>query len=208
MATASALIRTHGLGLYGLSWPDLEIAQGEHWLVRGPSGSGKSTLLMMLAGLRTPDAGKVHKAPALVIGVVPQDPGLLRALSVMDNLLLAQRLRGHAADREAVMTLLNQLGIEAMAARRPTALSRGQQQRVAIARALLIKPGLVLADEPSANLDDDNALRMIELLREQARANRAGLVVTSHDQRISAGFERTLVLSANGDNAVKQRGRR
>ncbi len=208
MAPTPALIRTQGLGLYGLSWPDLEIAQGEHWLVRGPSGSGKSTLLMMLAGLRTPDTGEVHKATALVIGVVPQDPGLLRALSVMDNLLLAQRLRGQVADRAAALALLNQLGIEATAARRPTALSRGQQQRVAIARALLIKPGLLLADEPSANLDDDNALRMIELLRDQARANRAGLVVTSHDQRISAGFEHTLVLAAHSDNAVEQRSAR
>jgi putative ABC transport system ATP-binding protein len=206
MMAAQALIRSQGLGLYGLSWPDLEIAQGEHWLVRGPSGSGKSTLLMMLAGLRTPDAGQVHKAPALVIGVVPQDPGLLRALSVMDNLLLAQRLRGLVADREAAMVLLKQLGIEATAARRPTALSRGQQQRVAIARALLIKPGLLLADEPSANLDDTNALSMIELLRDQARNNRAGLVVTSHDQRISAGFEHVLVLSANADRAVPERG--
>jgi putative ABC transport system ATP-binding protein len=208
MAMAPALIQTHGLGLYGLSWPDLAIAQGEHWLVRGPSGSGKSTLLMMLAGLRTPTTGRIEHAPKLVIGVVPQDPGLLRALTVMDNLLLAQRLRGQVADRQAASALLGQLGIEATAGRRPTALSRGQQQRVAIARALLIKPGLLLADEPSANLDDDNALRMIELLRDQARANQAGLVVTSHDQRISAGFEHTLVLSAYQDGAVARQGKR
>jgi ABC-type lipoprotein export system ATPase subunit len=174
-------------------------AAGEHWLLAGPSGSGKTTLLHILAGLTTPTAGSVvvggtdlgtlrgsarDRWRGRTIGLVPQRLHLVGALDVRDNLRLAQYLAGVPDDMARVQELLAAVGVGHLARRYPRELSQGQAQRVAIARAVVNRPALVLADEPTANLDDVHAARALELLRAQAIAGGAALVVASHDARV------------------------
>ena len=174
-------------------------AAGEHWLLAGPSGSGKTTLLHILAGLTTPTAGVVvvggvdlaslrgsarDRWRGRAIGLVPQRLDLVGALDVRDNLRLAQWLAGLREDAARVDAMLAAVGIADLAGRYPRQLSQGQAQRVAIARAVVNRPALVLADEPTANLDDDHATAALELLRAQALATGATLVVASHDARV------------------------
>jgi putative ABC transport system ATP-binding protein len=172
---------------------------GETWLLAGPSGSGKSTLLHVLAGLTTPTRGRVVVAgtelSALApgqrdrwrgraVGIVPQRLHLVGALSVADNLRLAQTLARLPADDDRIRAMLEAVHVGDLAHRYPRELSQGQAQRVAIARAVINRPALVLADEPTANLDDAHAAAAFELLRAQALEAGATLVVASHDARV------------------------
>jgi len=172
---------------------------GEHWLLAGASGSGKTTLLHILAGLTTPTAGRVvvggtdlatlagsarDRWRGRSVGLVPQRLHLVGALDVRANLQLAQFLAGLPQDRARVDELLAAVGVGALADRHPRALSQGQAQRVAVARAVVNRPALLLADEPTANLDDAHAAAALELLQGQARATGATLVVASHDARV------------------------
>ena len=192
-----------------LTLDDWRAAQGQHWLVLGPSGSGKTTLLHILAGILTPSEGRVSLAGQDVramaaseldrfrgrrIGIVFQRLHLIPSLTVLDNLLLAQYLAGTKQDRAAVEALLASLGLAGEAHRRPQALSFGQSQRAAVARAVVNRPSIILADEPTSNLDDANAEAALDLLLTQARACSATLVVASHDRRISDRFEHRKVL--------------
>jgi putative ABC transport system ATP-binding protein len=188
---------------------DWSAAQGEQWLVLGPSGCGKTTLLHILAGILTPSEGSVSIAgqdidrlPASAldrfrgrhIGIVFQRLHLIPSLTVLDNLLLAQYLAGAKQDLRGVHALLTSLGLDEKAHRRPQALSFGQSQRAAVARAVVNQPGLVLADEPTSNLDDANAAAALDVLLAQARSRNATLVIASHDRRIGDRFERKLTL--------------
>ena len=172
---------------------------GEHWLLAGPSGSGKTTALHILAGLTTPTVGRVvvggtdlatiqgsarDRWRGRSVGLVPQRLHLVGALDVRANLLLAQFLAGLPQDRARVDELLAAVGVGELAHRYPRALSQGQAQRVAVARAVVNRPALVLADEPTANLDDAHAAATLDLLQRQARATGATLVVASHDARV------------------------
>ena len=174
-------------------------AAGETWLLAGPSGSGKSTLLHVLAGLTTPTRGRVVVAGTdlgalapgqrdrwrgRAVGIVPQRLHLVGALRVADNLRLAQTLAGLPADDVRIRAMLEAVRIGDLAHRYPRELSQGQAQRVAIARAVINRPALVLADEPTANLDDAHAAAALELLRSQALEAGATLVVASHDARV------------------------
>ena len=185
-------------------------AAGEHWLVHGPSGCGKTTLLHLVAGLLRPDAGAVSVAGQVLsalsggaldrfrgrhVGIVFQHLHLIAALTVRQNLALARTLAGLAPAPERIDRLLEELGLAARANARAHALSRGEAQRAALARALVNGPEVVLADEPTSSLDDDNAARAAALLREQAEANDAVLVVASHDRRIADSFARRLDLA-------------
>jgi putative ABC transport system ATP-binding protein len=178
-------------------------AVGEHWLVLGASGSGKTTLLGVLGGLLRPSEGRVTVAgqdlaslsePALDrfrgrhVGFVPQKLHLVGSLGVEDNLVLAQYLAGLPQDRARAREVLGALGLAERAAARPAELSHGQAQRVAVARAVINRPGLILADEPTSNLDDAHCAQAIELLESQAAACGATLVVATHDQRVRARF--------------------
>lgn len=189
---------------------------GEHWLVAGASGSGKTTLLNLLAGLATPTAGTVRigeveparLAPAArdrwrgrEVGLVPQRLHLVAALDVLDNLRLARYLAGLPADPARVRELLAALGLAALARRFPAQLSQGQAQRVAVARAVINHPRLLLADEPTANLDDEHAAAALALLRDQARATGATLVVASHDARVRPLLPQVLALPARPEPA-------
>src|SRR5260221_4558944 len=186
-----------------------ESAAGEHWLVLGASGSGKSTLLNLVAGLLAPSEGTIEvggqalaalSGPDLDrwrgrnIGIVPQKLHLISSLSVLENLLLAPFLAGIASDHSRALSVLEQLGLKENSTSRPHQLSHGQAQRVAIARAVMNQPKLLLADEPTANLDDKNCAQALDLLMDQARACGAMLIVATHDQRARQRFQKRLEL--------------
>ena len=176
-----------------------QVAQGDTWLVRGPSGSGKTTLLHILAGILKPLAGSVNVAGqdyarlgageldrfrGRHIGIVLQRLHLVASLTVMNNLLLAQYLAGLPQDRSRARVVLESLGLGDRADSQPHQLSHGQAQRVALARAVINRPQLLLADEPTSNLDDARCAEAFELLSEQAAACKATLVIATHDARI------------------------
>ena len=192
-----------------LAMPRLEAASGEHLLVLGASGSGKTTLLNLLAGLLRPSEGAVEIAGQTLgalggaaldrwrgrnVGIVPQKLHLVSSLTVLQNLLLAPYLAGLPADRGRAEMLLGELSLKDRADARPGELSHGQAQRVAIARAVMNRPKLLLADEPTSNLDDANCTLALEMLEQQARECGATLVVATHDQRARMRFERRIDL--------------
>jgi len=189
--------------------PDWQVDAGARCLVTGPSGSGKSTLLHVLAGLQRPAEGQVSifqedifsKEKSEIdrwrgrsVGIVLQALHLVTHLTVRANLRLAQYLAHLPEDDKAVDAALAALGVAGKAERRPSELSQGEQQRVALARAVVNGPRLLLADEPTANLDDDAAARAVELLLDAATRRSATLVVATHDARVKRYFEKELDL--------------
>jgi ABC-type lipoprotein export system ATPase subunit len=192
-----------------LDGASLDVAAGELVAVVGRSGSGKSTLLHLLGGLDRPDAGAVEidgirldrlperelaRVRAARIGFVFQFFHLVPELSGIENVALPTRLAGGPrGGRKRASRLVEQLGLGAVAGALPQTLSGGEQQRFAVARALVNDPPLLLADEPTGNLDRDSGAIVTELLRDLARAGRAVLVVT-HDAEVAAIADRVLVL--------------
>ncbi|MBM3343644.1 MAG: ATP-binding cassette domain-containing protein [Betaproteobacteria bacterium] len=194
-----------------LSVPQWQAEQGAQWLMLGPSGSGKTTLLHVLAGILRPSSGQVSvagqdlgalSASALDhfrgkhIGIVLQRLHLIDSLSVIKNLLLAQYLAGQSQDAGRVREVLASLDLADKANARPHELSFGQAQRVAVARAVVNKPKLLLADEPTSNLDDARCMQVLDLLLTQAKACGATLVIATHDQRIKARVPNQFELGA------------
>jgi putative ABC transport system ATP-binding protein len=184
-----------------LRFPDLQADAAASLLLRGPSGSGKSTLLALMAGLLAHQSGVLqvgsadlaHLGPREAdawrgreLGFVPQRLHLSPGLSVADNLALPYLACAQRVDRARIDTLLRRLGLHELRGRRPHQLSVGQAQRVALARAVLRRPRVLLADEPTSNLDDGAAQVVLDLLRELAQEERALLVVATHDARVSA----------------------
>ncbi len=182
-----------------------ETRAGERWLLAGPSGSGKSTALALLTGLLRPTAGTIVVAGQDIgelhgstldrwrgrtIGFVPQRLHLVPGLSVLDNLLLAQYLAGRRSDAQVAREALASVGMTEFLGRQPATLSQGQAQRVAVARAVVNGPALLIADEPTASLDDEHAERTLALLTAHAARCGATLVVASHDGRIRHAFPR------------------
>lgn len=194
-----------------LSIPQLEVKNDEHLMILGKSGSGKTTMLHILGGLLAPNEGRViigqsdiyamssaqrDKYRGQNIGLIFQKPHLISALSVEDNLLLAQYLSGTAQDKGRVKEVLEELDLLDKIHAKVKRLSQGQQQRVTIARALINRPRVILADEPTASLDDDNAIRVIQMLKETAKSYQAALVIATHDQRVKDEFEVQLNLTS------------
>ena len=197
---------------------DLEVAEGELVLLLGRSGAGKSTLLSLIGGLDRPDAGTVtvagQEVPALrgadldrflqkTVGWVFQTSGLLPLLTAAENVSLALRLMGkpEGPAMQAALTALDSVGLAARAQHRGNELSGGEQQRVAVARALIKAPHLLLADEPTAQLDTETARSIMALLREAADSGTAILFAT-HDESATEVADRVVrmedgVLSAS-----------
>ncbi|OWW18879.1 ABC transporter ATP-binding protein [Noviherbaspirillum denitrificans] len=186
-----------------LSVPAFSLARGEHAVILGPSGCGKSTLLHLLAAILTPQQGELRVAGTdlrtlspraadawrgSTVGFLPQKLALVPSLSVRENVLMAAYANGRHADRTRADAVLEALGLGEKANAKPHQLSQGQQQRVAIARALFNHPALLLADEPTANLDDGACAVAIGLLTTQAEQNGASLVIATHDARVLAAL--------------------
>lgn len=188
------------------SW---QVAAGSASCVIGSSGSGKSTLLGLLGAMLKPTKGSLRiggtdlsifseqRADAwrsTSVGIVPQSPILCEAINVLDNVLLSSIVGRGRATRSYAESLLRKTGIDDLALRKPSMLSYGQKQRVAIARALANQPSLILADEPTANLDATSCDWVMTLLLEEVAQRGATLVVTTHDPRVLSRFHDTLVL--------------
>ncbi len=197
--------------VHALSDLDLDIVPGEFTVLSGPSGSGKSTLLNIMGCLDTADSGQVSIAGqdigklgvvalsdlrALRIGFVFQNFNLLPVLTAHENVEYPLRLLAlPAAERARRATqMLEQVGLGAQARQLPGELSGGQRQRVAIARALVKQPDIMLADEPTANLDTANGDAVLALIRELQRHTRTSIVVSSHDPRVVATADRVVTL--------------
>lgn len=189
----------------------ITVRRGEMVAIVGASGAGKSTLLHVLGALERPSAGRVRLAGQAVdgmddeavaavrnrtVGFVFQFHHLLREFSAVENVMMPLRIAGTADSvaRKRAEELLDRVGLAARMHHRPGALSGGEQQRTAVARALAAKPALLLADEPSGNLDLHNAERLHDLFAELARDGGLGLVVVTHNQSLAARADRALLL--------------
>ncbi len=192
---------------------DLAVAAGASVSIRGESGSGKSTLLNLLSGLDAPDAGELRweneatmtaARRGRLIGLVFQAFYLVPELDAEDNVLLAARLLGKvgAPERERARELLARVGLAERARHTPAKLSGGERQRVAIARALMNRPKLILADEPTGNLDEGSGDAIIDLLLSLGRAEGCALVLVTHNAVHAARCERRLFLREGGFHAA------
>lgn len=188
---------------------DIEIEKGEFVAIVGKSGSGKSTLLHMLGGLDIPTSGKVFignkdifelKEEELAvfrrrkIGFIFQAFNLVASLNVWENIVLPMGLDGKEVDEAFVKDILNTLQLENKIENLPNTLSGGQQQRVAIARAIASKPNIILADEPTGNLDSKTGDEVISLLKMSAKKYGQTLVVITHDEEIAQMADRIIVI--------------
>ncbi len=200
-----------------LAFPDVQLPQGGVLVLRGNSGSGKSTWLALLAGLLTPQGGKLTVAGqslnglsnaardawrAQNLGFLPQKLHLSEALNVAGNLSLAYFAAGrpeNTAAKAHILATLDRLGVADLAHRKPSQLSGGQAQRVALARAVLLNPKIILADEPTASLDDDAAESALQMLQASARRCNATLVIATHDQRVAEALEGAQTLRFGGN---------
>ena len=197
--------------VYALRGVHLHIERGEFIALKGPSGSGKTTLLNMIGGLDQPDSGHVlingENITAMNerdlinfrlhhIGFVFQSYNLIPVLTARENvefIMLLQK-RPAAERRRRVDELLAEVGLSDKADKRPTALSGGQQQRVAVARALAPKPGFILADEPTANLDSVSAANLLDIMARLNREEQVTFIFSTHDQRVIDRARRVITL--------------
>lgn len=194
-----------------LSDINLELKDGEYIAIMGESGTGKSTLLNLIAGLEKPDSGTVEFEGEIIgnlsedertrvrrehMGFVFQAFHLLPYLDVARNIALPLALNGIAAGRERIDELLHALDLDGFASRYPRELSGGEMQRVAIARALTHRPRLVLADEPTGNLDQRSARQVLSLLREQLSENQSAGILVTHSAIAAATTDRVYVMSS------------
>lgn len=184
--------------------PEFSLEAGQQLALRGESGSGKTTFLHLIAGILAADAGSVligdrdmaklseharDRLRAESIGYIFQTFNLLQGYSCLENVLLGMAFGGGGVDRPRAMAMLERVGLSHRLHHFPRQLSTGQQQRVAVARALANRPKLVLADEPTGNLDRKNAREALALIRETCRENGASLLLVSHDPEVLGAFE-------------------
>lgn len=206
------LCKTYGKGdtmVKALDNVSFSVEKGEFIAIVGPSGSGKSTLLHILGGVDVPTSGNViidktdisqlnETALAIFrrrqIGLVYQFYNLIPILTVEENLTLPLLLDGKKPDAKIVGNLVNQLGLEQRLQHLPNQLSGGQQQRVSIGRALINNPTLLLADEPTGNLDSENSREIISLLRRFNKQSNQTVIIITHDERIALSADRVIAI--------------
>ena len=206
------LVKYYGTGenlIKAIDHTDIRIEPGEFVAVVGRSGSGKSTLLHMLGGLDRPDSGKVLiegrdifrlKDERLAvfrrrkIGFIFQSYNLVPSLNVWENIVLPIGLDGRKVDQEYVMDIIRRIGMEDRLHALPNTLSGGQQQRVAIARALASRPAIILADEPTGNLDSRTEIEVVNLLKNCVTEYGQTLVMITHDESIAQMADRMIVI--------------
>jgi ABC-type lipoprotein export system ATPase subunit len=188
-----------------LDVPHLAVAAGEQVVIRGRSGCGKTTLLNSIAGLTTIDAGKItlkgveltrlpeaarDRFRARHIGYVFQTFNLLAGFTALENVLLGMTFTGQRPDRARAADLLDRVGLGHRGHHKPAAMSVGEQQRTAVARALANRPALLLADEPTANIDPAHQQQVIDLLRGVCRDENVAMLLVTHSNEVSDQFER------------------
>ena len=206
------LSKTYGNGenlVKAIDDVNLKIEKGEFIAIVGPSGSGKSTLLHLLGGVDNPSSGKIFidgndiskytsKELALFrrrkVGLIYQFYNLIPNLTVRHNIELPLKLDKRKINDEALLDIVRKLGIEDKLDSFPSELSGGQQQRVAIARSLIYSPSLVLADEPTGNLDRENSREIIEILKYFNRTLKQTIIVITHDESIALEAERVITI--------------
>lgn len=189
-----------------LCFTDLVVVPGQHTLILGDSGSGKTTLLHILAGLLKPASGNVrvdgqslyeltaHKQDEFRgqrIGLIFQDAHLVKSLTIRENLQIAQSFAGAKTNHNRINEVLAILDLANKGNSYPHKLSRGQMQRAAIARAVINHPTILVADEPTASLDDRNTASVLDLLLQQAEKHNATLIVATHDKRVKTRISHT-----------------
>ncbi|RHP10441.1 ABC transporter ATP-binding protein [Dorea sp. AF36-15AT] len=206
------LTREYGFGdnkVVALNHVSFSVEEGEFVTILGPSGSGKSTLLHLLGGVDKPTSGKVYIGGQSIyemkereltafrrreIGQIYQFYNLIPVLNVEENICLPMLLDHRQAERKDLDELLDLLGLTERVNHLPSELSGGQQQRVAIGRALISKPKLILADEPTGNLDQKNSREIIKLFRELNEKYGQTILLITHDEKIAEHAERILVI--------------
>ncbi len=208
MLTINSLVHSYD-GTVTIEFPNWEVEKGNHSVILGNSGSGKTTLLHIIGGLLRPQSGEVKigetsisqmtqssldKFRGINIGIVFQKAHLISSLTVFENLALSQYLGKGKIEKKAVLEIMDRLGLEELKTRKIHQISQGQAQRVSIGRALLNNPSLLLADEPTASLDDENCGKVIQLLKDQAEIHNSTLIVATHDQRVKGELKNTLTL--------------
>jgi putative ABC transport system ATP-binding protein len=192
-----------------LSFPDIDLRQGEDLLILGKSGVGKTTLLHLLGGLLRPNEGSISIAGMEIntlgdslldkfrgkqIGFIFQSAHFITSLTVEENLQLAIYLSGKDIKKERIGELLTELNIEHLRHKLPSRLSIGEQQRLSIARAIIHQPTVLLADEPTSSLDDENCQAAIELLIKETSKYDISLIVVTHDARLRSAFPKYIEL--------------
>lgn len=192
-----------------IDFPSFQLDYREPGLLLGNSGSGKTTLLHLIGGLLALQGGEVNISGTFLsklstrqlvrfrgkhIGFIFQKPHLVQSISVLDNVLLAQSCAGVAASKSQARKVLSELDLSKMEYKMPSALSQGQQQRVAVARALVNDPKLILADEPTASLDDANTSKVLDMLVEKSTAHNANLIIATHDHRVKDRIKKQIEL--------------
>ena len=186
-----------------------DVEQGEFVAIVGPSGSGKSTLMHILGGVDTPTSGVVNISGTDIskldetklaifrrrqIGLIYQFYNLIPILNVEENMTLPILLDGKKPDKKLLKDLVEKLGLTERVGHLPNQLSGGQQQRVSIGRALMNHPALLLADEPTGNLDSENSREIIALLRKFNKENRQTVIIITHDERIALSADRVITI--------------
>ncbi|MEN0110329.1 MAG: ABC transporter ATP-binding protein [Planctomycetota bacterium] len=192
-----------------LDVPALDVAEGEQVVLRGRSGCGKTTLLNAIGGLTTIDSGSIvvrgtdvtklgeaarDRFRARHIGYVFQTFNLLPGFSALENVLLGMTFTGQRSDRGRAAALLERVGLGHRTTHKPQALSVGEQQRTAVARALVNRPSLLLADEPTANVDPAHQQQVIDLLREACREEGVAMLLVTHADEVAEQFDRVELL--------------
>jgi putative ABC transport system ATP-binding protein len=206
------LCKVYGTGetrVNALDNVSFDVEQGEFVAIVGPSGSGKSTLLHILGGVDSPTSGVVNIAGTDIskldetklaifrrrqIGLIYQFYNLIPILNVEENMTLPLLLDGKKPDKKLLKELLDKLGLKDRLKHLPNQLSGGQQQRVSIGRALMNNPALLLADEPTGNLDSENSKEIVSLLRKFNKENNQTVIIITHDERIALSADRVITI--------------